>query len=134
MLELFRGYRASASSPFVIESDRAPMPSAGYPYYRSQRLFEFLTQWLRAKGIHGFKPLHTLRKEYGSQLCARAGIYAASRGLRHSDIAITSQFYTDSTARAVTGLGYLLAEQKIIPLPAPEKKTRKQSKRSRVTN
>jgi hypothetical protein len=61
------------------------------------------------------KPLHTLRKEFGSQLCQTHGIYAASRGLRHSDIKITSNFYTDSRARATVGLGHLLEAPKVVP-------------------
>jgi len=134
LLELFRGYRASATGAFVIESDQPPRPNTTYQYYRCKKSFQTLIGWLRTKGVDGFKPLHVLRKEYGSQLCARAGIYAASRGLRHSDISITSQFYTDSQARAVIGLGHLLAEQKIVPLPVPEKKVRKQPNRSRPTN
>ena len=54
-------------------------------------------------------PLHTLRKEYGSQICAKHGIYAASHGLRHADIAITSQHYLDRKRRATLGMGHLLA-------------------------
>jgi hypothetical protein len=53
-------------------------------------------------------PLHTLRKEFGSQMCAKHGIYAASRALRHGDIAITSQHYLDRRRRATVGLGNLL--------------------------
>jgi hypothetical protein len=60
--------------------------------------------------------LHTLRKEYGSQVCAQFGIHAASRALRHADIGVTAQFYTDSRARISSGLGHLLA-------PAPENVT-----------
>jgi hypothetical protein len=58
--------------------------------------------------------LHCLRKEFGSQLCLQHGIYAASRGLRHSDIKITTAFYTDSRARKTVGLGHLLEPQKIV--------------------
>jgi len=134
LLEVFRGYRARASGPFVIESDQPPRLGATFTYYRCQEHFAFLIAWLRKHGIDNAKPLHTLRKEFGSQLCAAHGIYAASRGLRHADIAITSSYYTDSKARAVVGLGHLLAEQKIVPLPVPEKKVRKQPNRSRSPN
>jgi hypothetical protein len=34
-----------------------------------------------------------------SQLCAKYGIYAASRALRHADIAITAQHYVDQKER-----------------------------------
>jgi hypothetical protein len=68
-----------------------------------------LTEWLRIKGVTAIKPLHELRKEFGSQLCAKYGIYAASRTLRHSGIAITAEHYLDQKERVTVGLGNLLA-------------------------
>jgi integrase len=81
-----------------------------YNHYRCQRDFEALTKWLRKHGVTGNRPLHTLRKEFGSQLCAKHGIYAASHALRHADIAITSQHYLDSRKRATVGLGQFLGK------------------------
>jgi hypothetical protein len=52
--------------------------------------------------------LHTLRKEFGSKINDAHGIYAASRALRHADIAITSQHYLDKKSCATVGLGHLL--------------------------
>ena len=95
LMEVFRGFKARAAGGFVIESSVAARPEATYPHYRCQREFEGLTKWLRARGVTGSQPLHTLRKEYGSQICAKHGIYAASNALRHADIAITSQHYLD---------------------------------------
>jgi integrase len=109
VMELFRGYRASASGDFVIESEIPPRPEAAYSHYRCQRDFEALNDWLRAHGVEDGRPLHTLRKEYGSQVCAKYGIYAASRALRHADIAITSQHYLDRRGSARAGLGNLLS-------------------------
>jgi integrase len=92
----------------VIESPVAPRPAATYSHYRCQRHFDGVSAWLRAEGVNSNKPLHTLRKEFGSQMCAKHGIYAASRALRHADIAITSQHYLDRRRRATVGLGGLL--------------------------
>ena len=124
LLALFRGYRAKSRSNFVVSSDVAPRPGVLYFHYRCTAHFDFLTDWLRTHGVDGLKPLHTLRKEFGSQLCNAFGIYAASRGLRHSAIAITADFYTDAGAKGTVGLGHLLTDQgkKIIPLEG--KKTR----------
>jgi integrase len=118
LMEVFRGYRARASGDFVIESSRAPKPGVTYSHYRCQEHFEKLTRWLREQGVNANKPLHTLRKEYGSQICAAHGIHAASRALRHADIGITNQFYTDSRARVTSGFGYLLrpAEPNVTPI------------------
>ncbi len=110
LMELFRGYRAKAAGSFVIESRNDPRPDATFEHYRCQYLFEKLSGWLRENGVKAKTPLHTLRKEFGSQICSREGIYAASRALRHADIAITSQHYLDQKKTVVSGLGHLLKD------------------------
>jgi integrase len=117
LLEIFRGFRARATDEFVIESEIAPRPDVTYAHYRCQRHFEALSKWLRDHGVTGNKPLHTLRKEFGSQVCAKHGIYAASTALRHADIAITSQHYLDRRKRSTVGLGNLLkASPNVVPI------------------
>jgi integrase len=117
LLELCRGYRPRATSAFVIESDGQPRPASNYVHYRCKEVFERLIAWLRRSGVNGNRPLHTLRKEFGSQICAAHGIHAASRQLRHADIAITNMFYTDARKRAPTGLGHLLkSDDTVVPL------------------
>src|SRR5260370_31588268 len=110
MIELFRGYRATATGDFVIESSVSPRPGAAYSHYRCQREFEGLNKWLQIHGVEAKQPLHTLRKEFGSQVCAKHGIYAASRALRHADIAITSLHYLDKRESARVGLGRFLSK------------------------
>jgi len=133
LLEIFRGFRARTDSDFVIESEIAPRPDATYSHYRCQRLFEALSAWLRKHGVTGNKPLHTLRKEFGSQVCAKHGIYAASHALRHADIAITSQHYLDKRKSATAGLGYLLhRSDNVIQLPRSKALSRRNHKRPRV--
>lgn len=118
LMEVFRGFRANVKGDFVIESQNVARPNATYSHYRCEREFTALTKWLRAHGVTGNTPLHTLRKEYGSQMCAKHGIYAASHALRHADIAITSQHYLDKKRRATVGMGHLLAARdNVIPLP-----------------
>jgi integrase len=118
LLELFRGYHARATGAFVIESLTQPKSGVSYSHYRCQEVFDRLIGWLRQNGVKGNKPLHTLRKEFGSQVCAAHGVHAASRQLRHADIAITNMFYTDARKRALTGLGHLLkSDDKVVLLP-----------------
>jgi integrase len=109
LMEIFRGYQASATGEFVIESSRRPKDVV-YSYYRCHHDLVKLNQWLRTNGVKGNKPLHILRKEYGSQINAIHGIHAASRALRHADIRVTSEFYTDSRARVTPGMGRLLKD------------------------
>jgi integrase len=108
LLAMFRGWHAKATGEFVIEADADPRSDTTYAHYRAQPDFDKLTAWLRTKGVTAIKPLHELRKEFGSQLCAKYGIYAASRMLRHADIRVTAQHYLDTKERTPIGLGNLL--------------------------
>jgi integrase len=108
LMEIFRGFKARAKGNFVVESDVPARMDATYSHYRCERDFTALNKWLRAHGVTGNRPLHTLRKEYGSQVCAKHGIYAASQALRHADIAITNAHYLDPRKRSTVGLGSLL--------------------------
>ncbi len=55
------------------------------------------------------KALHELCKEAGSLVCATHGIHAASRFLRHADIAITAAHYLDKKQPVTVGFGALAA-------------------------
>ena len=115
LIEIFRGFHARATTQFVIEGK--PPKSTNWNRYRCQTHFETLTAWLRAHGVQGEKLIHVLRKEFGSQINAQGGIFAASRALRHADLAITSQFYTDARLRVVTGFGRMLkSPANIVPM------------------
>ena len=108
LMEIFRNFKKTASGSFVIEASISPRVNTAYTHYRCKKEMDALIEWLRANGVTGNTPLHTLRKEFGSQMCAKHGIYAASRALRHGDIAITSQHYLDKRRRTTLGLGGLL--------------------------
>jgi integrase len=106
---LFRGFYSQRKSKFVIESPFLPKSGAKYEYYRCQRLFKELVDWLREHGVTGNNPIHTLRKEYGSQLTKTHGIFVASRALRHSSVQTTERFYASQKGRVSLGLGHLFA-------------------------
>jgi integrase len=107
---LFRQYQLKAAPParFVIECDGTPRKGAIHYYFRAQKLFERLTKWLRDHGVSGSKPLHELRKEFGSLVNKTLGIYAASTALRHKDIGITTQHYVSSEIQTLPGLDAML--------------------------
>jgi len=122
VMELFRGYRARSTGPFVIESSVLPRPGASYSHYRCGRTFAALADWLREHGVTGARPVHTLRKEFGSQVCNNYGIYAASRALRHADISITGQHYLDKRQPTPAGLGKFLSRPlNVTPLASTQK-------------
>ena len=112
LTQVFEAFHGKRKGSFVVESDNGPKPGAIWRYYRCETHFEGLTTWLRTKGVDTNKPLHTLRKEFGSLLCERGGIYEASRALRHADIRTTSAHYLDRKRRVTVGLGELLGSAK----------------------
>jgi integrase len=121
VLKLLIHYRAAARGEYVLESDGVSRPGATYAHYRAEETFSRLASWLRRHGVSSPKPLHVLRKEYGSVLAREHGILAASHGLRHSSISLTREHYVDDRSSAVTGLGHLVR----IPQGSP-----KQAKKS----
>jgi len=82
-----------------------------------------LTRWLRSKGVNSNKPIHELRKEFGSLVNLKHGIYAASRALRHSDITTSARHYIAKKERVSVGLGHLLSQSatpEVVPDETPK--------------
>jgi hypothetical protein len=111
-MSVFQEDHNKAKGAFVIPSGRPPKTVTRGDYYRCESYFDKLNAWLRSKGVNTQKPSHTLRKEYGSLINKVHGIHAASKALRHADISVTNNFYTDSRARVTPGLGKLFARRK----------------------
>jgi integrase len=129
LLAIFRGWYAKATDAFVIEANSEARSATTYAHYRAQPDFDALTVWLRAQGVTAIKPLHELRKEFGSQLCAKYGIYAASRMLRHADIRVTAQHYLDTKERTPIGFGNLLALPENVTPMSPDRTARSGSEK-----
>jgi len=65
------------------------------------------------------KPLHALRKEYGSLINEKYDLVTAKELLRHSSVAITAAHYVENRKRGITGLGAVLkagGDDKIIAM------------------
>jgi integrase len=112
-IALLRGWKATATGPFVIESTKPFRHNAHRSWCRCSRHFKPLYVWLKKQGITAQKPLHELRKELGAVLASTQGIYAAQLTLRHARISTTASYYTDKKRRITADLGALLS-------PAPE--------------
>ena len=130
LLPLLRGWRAATAGDFVVEGkDSTDFKSR--VSYRCEGVYAALNAWLRQHGVKAQKPLHELRKEAGALVAQSAGIYAASRLLRHSDIRVTADFYADKKQRISTGLGSLLpAPANVIEFPTAKKQVKAESKRA----
>lgn len=109
---ILRGFHAKKKGHFVIDGDGgASGPKKWGQNYRAGVVFDSLTAWLREHGVTARKPLHELRKELGALVTAEHGIYAASRVLRHSNVATTAAHYSDLKTKPVVNVGgWLLGE------------------------
>ena len=102
LVPILQGFLAGASGDFVLESANATQRKPGS--YRCQSTWKALTAWLRKQGVDSPKPIHSLRKEIGSVIASKQGIFAASRYLRHADIGTTAKYYADQKAPVVAPL------------------------------
>ena len=119
LLKLMREADASSENELAQDAPKRhfslPRPEKTAPLrlnwskYRAEETFKRLSDWLRAHGVSSRTPLHTLRKEAGSMVCEKHGLFAASRFLRHADVAITAQHYAAQKQRVTVGLGGLLS-------------------------
>jgi len=118
-------------SAYVIEAEGSEGGQKKWgQHYRADAVFDRLTAWLRKQGVSARKPLHELRKELGALVTAEHGIYAASRVLRHSNVATTAAHYTDLKTRPVVNVGaWLIEGEKIVNLPQEQQREPAPAKR-----
>ncbi|NLH74919.1 MAG: hypothetical protein GX456_17860 [Verrucomicrobia bacterium] len=74
----------------VLESSRGTGPVIES---NPKLVHQELCSWLRGKGVKDSKPIHYLRKCYGSLAVADHGIFIASKLLGHADIGLTARTY-----------------------------------------
>jgi integrase len=108
MLSYFKLEFANSKTAFVISSAVEVNQPKHWNHYRCDHHFKELIEWLRKKGVKVRNPIHTLRKEFGSLINQKFGIYAASAALRHSNITITREAYVDKKERIALDLGELM--------------------------
>jgi len=124
MVSILRGYHATSEGPFVIESKVLNSGARTWGrQYRANGAFETLKSWLREQGVEARKPIHELRKELGSLVTRKYGIYEASRMLRHSSLATTEAHYTDLKCRPVVNVGGWLLPENVTPITSGDQKT-----------
>ncbi len=101
--ELMARYRQATDS-FVIGG----LPTFPRHAARCELTFDRLNEWLRAHGVNAEKPIHTLRKEFGSLVTQASDIFTASRQLRHGDISTTARYYAENRRKVAPALGEML--------------------------
>lgn len=121
---ILRGHFAKGkrARDYVIEGDGKTGGQKKWgQHYRADAVFDRLTIWLRKQGVTARKPLHELRKELGALITAEHGIYAASRVLRHSNVATTVAHYSDLKSRPTVNVGaWLTQPDNVVGLPRPD--------------
>jgi integrase len=118
LASILQGFRAKSQSDFVIE-EGASSADESKPWgrrYRCQGVFARLMLWLRKNGVESRAPIHTLRKEAGSIIAAQAGIFAASRFLRHADLQVTAAHYVSVKERSTVDMSSILPPKNVIPI------------------
>jgi integrase len=107
--DYFKAQMKKSDSAFVVSSAVDPdAHAAHWNHYRCNGHFKALIKWLRVKGVKARNPLHTLRKEFGSIINQKFGIFAASSALRHSNITITREYYVDRKERIALDVSDLM--------------------------
>lgn len=107
IVQILTELKGKTKSPHVLETPKLARKKFGTHQsrtYRCDATHNALITWLRGQGVPGIRPIHTLRKEIGSVIASRDGIFAASRFLRHSDIRITSRLYADNKTLITAGI------------------------------
>jgi integrase len=100
--------RRPGATLYVVEPDTEHPQTRAPQFYRAKPTFDRVTTWLRAHGVMSDKPLHTLRKEFGSLVADSGDIHQAMLQLRHAQISTTEAFYADRRNRATVSVGALL--------------------------
>jgi integrase len=112
LLAELKKMRKVESGLLVVDPELEPRANRAVQYYRCLKTFERVTRWLRQNGVLSDKPLHALRKEFGSIIAGKADIHTASRQLRHANIGTTAAYYADHRRRETVNVGDMLGEAK----------------------
>jgi integrase len=107
-------------SPKTGESEQAVHVSAGLlhelerfrtesdDFVSTPEALDRAVSWLRKMGLDAPKPLHLLRKEFGSLIAEQSDLFTASKALRHSSLAVTASVYVENRKRIAPDIGAML--------------------------
>ena len=101
-------------SEATVDVDGGLIAALGTPAGPDNRVvdplaIEHAVRWLRRQGVSCAKPLHSLRKEFGSLIAQTADLLTASRQLRHGSITVTAALYVESRRKASPNITSMLA-------------------------
>ncbi len=88
----------SDTGPYILGGPASTESSEqGGGLYRRPNTFRVVNQWLRNRGVEAGnkygKPLHRLRKQFGSEVATSFGLFQAQKLLGHASPTITARHY-----------------------------------------
>jgi integrase len=93
--------RTDKTSPYVLGGIEQEQKSENGETYRSPNTLRAVSQWLRSRGVEKGRsrgnPLHRLRKQFGSEVATKFGLFAAQKLLGHSSPTTTARYYAAQT-------------------------------------
>ena len=92
MIAVLAEWKEGAIGDYVV-APLAALRSKRWSSYRADVAFEEVLGWLRGRGWDSVQPLHQLRKEFGSSVNQKFGLFAASSALGHTSIQLTASTY-----------------------------------------
>lgn len=113
ILEIRETMNPNENDPYILAGD-------GRGATRKDKTYRRVNAWLKTKGVTSPNPLHSLRKEFGSNVFTEHGVGVASVLLGHADIKLTMDTYAGLTAAPVIDIGGMI-NGKVDPLEAVAK-------------
>jgi integrase len=108
---------------FVIQENAPVAMRSKCPAVRAMPIFKRLAQWLRANGVKDQKPVHVLRKIFGSLVATQEGLFAARDLLGHSTVRVTEASYAALLKKPVIDVGDIVIDDAAgNPKPGKESK------------
>lgn len=107
ILRLRRSLKPKSNDPYLIPTKH---PTAAKLRFSTR--FRTVSSWLTQKGIPEVKSLHALRKEFGSLVSTKHGIFTASTYLGHSSVVITQESYGSLVGNPTVDIGKLIQGDK----------------------
>jgi integrase len=90
--------------PFFLADAERPNGNKKVGHKRGYRVLKRLSVWLASKGITYERPIHFLRKVFGSVVATRHGLFAARDYLGHGSVVVTERHYAALLEKPVVDL------------------------------
>jgi integrase len=102
--EIFRLREKTSPSSF----DSYLVAGYGRSNTRKDKSYRRINEWLKSMGVKEKQPLHSMRKEFGSNVFSQYGVGVASKLLGHADVKLTMDTYAGLTVPPVIDMSAMI--------------------------